>query len=227
MLEKATVTNTVTGDRVAVMFNPEDYVVNRQNAFAQAQVPGLSANVLQFVHGESATLEMDLLVDTLEEHREGSRVVNAAQSDVRLQTGRIVGLMDIEPTTHAPPPLLFTWGSLSFSCVLARCVQRFTHFIGDGTPVRARLSCQFLEYRNAEAEAKEVKRETADYSKRHQLVEAESLDGLAAREYGDPAQWRLIARANGVTAPRADAAGRVLLLPRLPSRLPLDFQDLG
>lgn len=225
-LEKAVLSNSVTGDRVAVMFNPEEYVLNRSNAFAQAPVPGLSSPVLQFVRGEATTLDMDLLVDTLEEHRDGTRVLNAAHDDVRKTVQKILDLMAIEPSTHAPPPALFSWGSLTFSCVLVRCSQRFTHFLGDGTPVRARLTCQFVEYRNAEIEAKEVKRETTDFTKRHLLGEGETLDGLAAREYDDPAQWRLIARANGLKAPRRPPAGVVLELPRLPSRLPLSLQDL-
>lgn len=226
-LEKAVITNTITGERIPVLFNPEEYVLNRGNSFAQAQVLGLSSTILQFVHGEATSLEMDLLVDSLEAHTNGSQTLNAAQSDVRALTGRIVGLMDIEPTTHAPPPILFTWGSLNFACVLSRCVQRFIQFLGDGTPVRARLTCQFTEHRNSELEAKEVKRETADFTKTHEVVEGESLPGIAAREYADPTQWRLVARANGIDQPRRLEPGQRLILPRLPGRIPLGLQDVG
>ena len=74
-------------------------------------------------------------------------------------------LMNIDPTMHAPPVLLFTWGSLSFTCVLARASQRYIMFRPDGVPVRARVQVTFNEFRNADLEAKEVKRETADYTK--------------------------------------------------------------
>ena len=40
-------------------------------------------------------------------------------------------------------------------------------FSPDGIPVRALLKVTFNEYRNVDLEAKEVKRETSDYSKRH------------------------------------------------------------
>ena len=66
------------------------------------------------------TLEMELFLDSYEKHKIGSRVVNEAQSDVRLLVRQVTDLMKIDPTTHAPPVLLFTWGSLSFTCVLAR-----------------------------------------------------------------------------------------------------------
>src|SRR5207344_1025420 len=145
---------------------------NRDINYAQAAIPGLSAPILQFVNGNLQTLEMELFLDSYEKHKVGSTTVNDAQSDVRDLVRKVTDLMSIEPSTHAPPVLLFTWGSLAFTCVLARATQRYTMFLPDGTPVRARLNVTFNEYRNADLEAKEVKRETSDYSKRCVVSEA-------------------------------------------------------
>jgi hypothetical protein len=210
-LEKATITNTFTNDDVTVMFNPEEYTFNKDVNFAQAQVPGLSSPLIQFVNGNLRTLELELLLDTY----------NADHGDVRPLVERVTGLMEVDPEHHAPPILLFTWGeSLSFSCVLARATQRFVLFLSDGTPVRARLQVTFNEYKNAELEAKEVKRETADYSKVHEVVEGETLASIAGRVYSDPRAWRPIALRNGVDDPRALAVGARLLIPPLPFRDP-------
>ena len=114
-LEKAQITNTVTGENVPVMFNPEEYTTNRDINYSQTGVPGLSAPIIQFVHGNLQTLEMELFLDTYESHQENSRVINQAGDDVRKLTRKITDLMNIEATIHAPPVLLFTWGSLSFS----------------------------------------------------------------------------------------------------------------
>ena len=122
-----------------MQFNPEEYTLSRDINYAQAAIPGLSAPILQFVNGNMQTLEMELFLDTYEQHKAGSRVVNAARSDVRVLVRQVTDLMTIEPATHAPPVLLFTWGSLAFTCVLARATQRFIMFLPDGTPVRARL----------------------------------------------------------------------------------------
>src|SRR6266852_4675549 len=110
-LEKAIITNTVTNQRIPVMFNPEEYSVNRDNNFAQTAVPGLSAPILQFVHGNMQTLEMELFLDTYEAHRDGSRILTAAGDDVRRLTRKITDLMNIDPTTHAPPVVVFAWAS--------------------------------------------------------------------------------------------------------------------
>jgi nucleoid-associated protein YgaU len=128
--------------------------------------------------------------------------------------------MSIEPTTHAPPVLLFTWGSLAFTCVLARVTQRFVMFLPTGIPVRARLNVTFNEYRNIDLEAKEVKRETSDYSKRHVVIEGETLSSIACAEYADPRLWRVIAVSNRLQRARNLNPGAKLLLPNLPYRDP-------
>ena len=219
-LEKAILTNTVTEERIPVMFNPEEYTVNRDINYAQTAIPGLSAPILQFVNGNAQTLEMELFLDTLEAHRVADRVQNRAQEDVRRLTRSITDLMTIDRTTHAPPVLLFTWGSLSFTCVLAKANQKFTMFRPDGVPVRAKVSVTFNEFRNGDLEAKEVKRETADYSKMHVVVQGETLSGIAAQVYANAATWRPIAILNGIDDPSSLDVGRHLLVPQLPFRDP-------
>jgi nucleoid-associated protein YgaU len=220
-LEKAIISNTVTEDRIPVMFNPEEYTVNRDNNFAQLAVPGLRAPIIQFVHGNMQTLEMELFLDTYEEHKEESRVINNAGDDVRKQLSKITGLMDIDPTTHAPPQLRFTWGeSFSFTCVLARANQRFTMFLPNGTPVRAKVQVTFNEFCNVDMEAKEIKRETSDYSKLHVISEGETLSSIARRTFGNPKLWRPIALRNGIENPLKLSVGTQLIIPQLPYRNP-------
>src|SRR4051794_25954475 len=214
-LEKATLTNTVTRARVSVLFNPEEYTVNREVNWAQAAIPGLSAPLLQFVNGAMQTLEMELLVDSREDHRGV-----AGGSDVREQTAKVVDLMNIDATTHAPPPALFAWGSFTFTCVPARATQRFIICGQDGVPIRARLQVTFNEFRNVELEAKEIKRETADYSKRHTVHQGETISAIAATAYGDPALWRPIALRNRIDDPRELPLGARLAIPPLPYRDP-------
>ena len=215
-LEKALITNIDTREKIPVLFNPEEYTVNKDNNFAQSAVPGLSGPILQFVNGNLKTLEMELLVDSYEEHRDGSRVLNQANDDVRKLTNKITDLMAINRDTHAPPILLFTWGSLSLCCVLARVSQRFIMFRPDGVPVRARLNVTFNEYIDPEREARAVNRQTADFSKVHTVTQGDTLSAIAARLYEDPRLWRPIAIANDIADPRALATGRQLLVPSLP-----------
>jgi nucleoid-associated protein YgaU len=215
-LEKALITNSDTGRSFPVLFNPEEYTINRDNNFAQVAVPGLQAPLLQFIHGNMQTLDMELLIDTYESHSINGKAVNRAGDDVRLITSQITGLLDINPETHAPPVLLFTWGSLSFTCVLAKAAQRYIMFRPDGVPVRARLTVSFQEFTNADLEPKEVKRETSDYSKTYTVAQGDTLSGIASRLYQDPAMWRPIAMMNAIDNPRALQTGQQLRIPPLP-----------
>ncbi|HEV2953037.1 MAG TPA: peptigoglycan-binding protein LysM, partial [Candidatus Dormibacteraeota bacterium] len=119
-LEYATLTNLDTGQRFEVLFNPDEYTLNKDNNFAQAAVPGLSTPLLQFVNGNLRTLQMELVFDSLEQHKHANRTVNAANSDVRKLTQPVVDLMAINPATHAPPIVLFAWGGLTFTGVLGK-----------------------------------------------------------------------------------------------------------
>jgi nucleoid-associated protein YgaU len=200
------------------MFNPEAYTLNRGNNFAEIAVPGLRAPHMQFVHGQAQTLEMELLLDTVERHEGSGQLLNEAGDDVRPLVRRLVSLLDIDPTTHAPPVVMFVWASFSLTCVLTRAVQKYTLFRPDGAPVRATVSVTFTEFLNAESEAKETKRETADYTKVYTVVAGDSLPGLAFRLLGDAALWRPIALANTLEDPRALTPGMKLVIPRLPYR---------
>lgn len=219
-LEHATLTNVDTGERIEVLFNPSEYTLDKGNTFAEAAIPGLGAPLLQFVHGNLRTLEMELFFDSYERHRAHGRRLNEALSDVRALTGPVVGLMAINPETHAPPVVLFAWGELTFTGVVVRVNQRFTMFLESGVPVRATLQVTFHEWTLAEEEAKEVKRQTADYTRAHVVSEGETVSAIAGRVYGDPRKWRAIALANELEDARRLAPGRVLAVPALPFRDP-------
>lgn len=217
-LEKATITNTVTGDRIQVLFNPEEYSLKRDVNYAQAAVLGGSAPIIQFVNGGLQTLEMELLLDTYEAHQGTGSA--PAHSDVRALSSKVTDLMNVDASTHAPPVLLFNWSSLTFTCVLAETTQQFLMFLPDGTPVRARLRVRFDEFRNADLEAKEVKRETANYTKLYLVAQGQTLSGIAAEEYDDATLWRPIAIRNAIDVPSAIAVGDRLVIPALPFRDP-------
>ncbi len=204
-LAKARITIEHTGEQFDVMFNPEEYTLNQDNNFASQAVPGLSSPLLQFVNGNLKTLEMELFFDTYEQRR-----------DVRDETQKVVRLLDIDPDLHAPPVVRIAWASLQLRCVLARASQKFIIFLEDGRPVRAKVTVTFNEFIDPGRESREVKRQTATFSKVHTVVQGETLAGIAARFYEDPKMWRPIAIENGIDDPRALATGQSLLIPPLP-----------
>lgn len=212
-LVKAQITVEHTGQKFDVFFNPEEYTINKDNNFASQAIPGLSGPLLQFVNGNMRTLEMELFFDTWD-------TPELEKRDVRELTNRITGLLTIDSELHAPPVLLVSWSSLQFRCVLARASQKFIMFTNDGTPVRARVTVTFNEFIDAEREAREINRQTADFSKVYVVTQGQTLSGIAAILYDNALLWRPIAVANNLDDPRAIETGQSLLIPSLPFRDP-------
>lgn len=194
------------GEKAEVIFNPAEYSLQKGNQFASAPLPGLSNPVLSFVNGDADILSMELFFDTY---------TNRGGSDVRNETKKIARLLDIDPTIHAPPPVRFVWGPLSFRAVIERLSQRFTMFREDGVPVRATLSVTFKEYKTIEEQLSERPTESSDWTKRRVVADQDRLCLIAAIEYGDPAVWRVIAEANEIDNPRLLVPGQELRLPPL------------
>ena len=203
-LEKATITNVDTNDEIEVLFNPKEYVIEKKTPWSEINVFGMDSPPVQFTMGERKRLSMELFFDTSEE-----------KTDVRDYTTKIEELMLVNAQEHRPPILRFSWGSLSFDCVLEDLVQRFTLFSNDGTPLRAICKVVFKEYATAATQLSNTRRESADHTKRMALREGETLSSLAAREYNDSSKWRVIADANNIDDPVNISAGTIVELPPL------------
>jgi hypothetical protein len=189
---------------IPVLFNPGRYSLDASNQIAEIGVPGLPAPLLQFVRGGSRTLTMQLFFDTYE-----------VAADVRRHTDAVYGLLDIEPTTHAPPVCEFRWGRVQFRSVVERVNGQFTLFLADGTPVRATLDVTFRQYVDATSALRARPTQSADHATSHVVVRGETLSSIAFQHYDDPARWRPIAQANGIANPRKIVPGQVLSIPAL------------
>ena len=199
-LSKAVIQNTITGERISVMYNPEEFKVEQGNSFAEVGIPGLNTPPLQYVRGKARTLSMDLFFDTYE-----------VKEDVRRHSGRLVKLLDKLPQTKAPPVLLFSMGQFNFQCVLSDVSQRYTMFLRDGTPVRAILSVRFQEFVRIDVQLERglfIGPPTV-----HNMSKGQLLPGVAAALLGDAERWRDIAKANKIDDPFRIPAGSHLKVP--------------
>jgi hypothetical protein len=204
-LERAEVLIEHTGESFTVMFNPEEYAIKEDNNYASQNIPGLSAPILQFTHGNMRTLDMELFFDTVD-----------AGTDVRDRIADIKRLLEIDSDLHAPPVVQISWGSLQFRGVLASANQTFVKFLHDGRPVRARVNVTFNEFVDLGRESRAVNRQTANFTKVHLVRERETLSQIAGKHFKDPSMWRAIAIENGIDDPRADLTGIELRVPPLP-----------
>src|SRR5215831_14412544 len=163
---------------IDVLFNPTNYTVEKSNQIAEAAVPGLEAPILQYVHGNTRTLSMELFFDTYEE-----------QFDVTVFTDEIYDLLLIDQETHVPPICEVSWGTFSFTGVLDHVSGSFTLFLPDGTPARATLNVTFKEYIDVTVLVEEKPTHSTDHRKFCTLQAGDRLTDIAYREYGDAGMW--------------------------------------
>lgn len=195
---------------IDVEFNPTEYSLAKSAQIAEIGIPGLDSPVLQFIRGQNEKLTLDLFFDTT-----SSGLGETGVTDVRTLTRSIYQLVKIQPKTHAPPRLLFVWGSLSFKAIVESVTQKFTLFNPTGVPLRATLSVTFREYKTLQDQLAELNLQSPDQTKRRVVRQHDTLNRIAAEEYNDPHQWRLIVLNNTqvLTSFRRLQPGTVLMIP--------------
>lgn len=200
---------------IDVEFNPTEYTLAKSAQIAEIGIPGLDTPILQFIRGQNEKLTLDLFFDTTSFGLNESDAV-----DVRTKTKGIYQLVKMQPKTHAPPRIMFTWGSLSFQSIMESVTQKFTLFNPAGIPLRATLSVVFREYKSLDDQLKELKLQSPDHSKRRIVREGDTLNRIAAQEYNNPNLWRVIADSNCdvISSPLRLVPGTVLVIP--PIELP-------
>jgi hypothetical protein len=202
-LQKVKITPAGKSD-ITVLFNPTNYTIAKTNQIAETGIPGLGAPILQYVHGNTRTLNMDLFLDTYEK-----------RSDVSSETKKIYDLLEIDASTHAPPVCNIRWGGFQFKGVLDHVSGQFSMFLADGTPVRATLNVSFKEYISVEDLVTVHPTQSADHHKQRVVKSGDRIDTIAAEEYGNPGLWRAIAEANDLEDPAILVPGQYLSVPPL------------
>lgn len=197
-LSKAVIVNVDGGGyTIPVMFNPPSYSISRSSQYKESRIPGKSLVVMEYISGTADTLSTDFFFDTTD-----------TREDVRRRTSAIENLTLPLPKTKAPPQLRLIWGSLVFRCYVVSVRADFERFDSTGVPLRAKLQVVFKGVDGTRAAA-----DTVAPSSTH-ISSGQTLPDIAAQRYQDPAQWRLIAKANNIDNPRKLPPGKQIKLPR-------------
>lgn len=206
-------------ETVDVMFNPAEYQLSSQVNYADQTVPGLNSSVVQFIAGQSDRLTMTLHVDTYSVSRAikpGDDIYEEKQpADVRGTVSLFLSMLDVDGALHAPPIATFAWGKMTFRGVVESMQHTYTMFTEEGRPVRARLEITMRAVNEPGKDLRSAPRESPDRTKQRTLIGNMQLWHMAAQEYGDPARWREIAKANDIDNPKTVHPGRPLRVPAL------------
>ena len=206
-----------------VMFNPQQITIQKS-----AWKPAESSSLPTATIDQPKTLDIDLFFDTtlsktnssfsikrLEHSFKPTFLQDFTPEDVQKYTKPIFDLTQKQEGKERPPRCKILWGkkTLLSMGILTDVTETLTHFWQDGTPVRATLSCKFQEWESSifQQKAANLPDDPTRIVKR-----GETLSSIAAEEYGDPSQWRIIARENYLTNPRQLVPGQILTIPPSP-----------
>ena len=216
-LKKALLT-VVDGDpettRLVFMYNPAEITTSKSATWNRPQARGArSANRPEFAGAGPQNVQLEITFDAWD----------TPDADVTASVKTLFEWTKPTPnsiTRHLPrPPMLgFEWGSSrvfeGYRCFLKTVQARYTLFKPDGTPVRA--TCQItLEEIPEEPQGQNPTSGSRESRRSIVLDGADSLAGVAYREYGNAALWRGIAAFNEIDDPLRVAPGTRILVPSL------------
>lgn len=198
---------------ITVQFNPTEYELSNSIQYSEKNIPGLNGPIGQYVSGNSRTLNVSFYFDTYNP----PTLLEAVESgtNVTTYTQKIVALTRIKTNLHRVPKVTFSWGSIKFDGVITDVKEHYTMFLSNGMPVRAKVDVTFKSVYDVEKDGKSTPLESPDRTKAITLKQGESLWSIAAKEYEDPEQWRVIAIENGILNPLNIYPGQILKLPPL------------
>jgi hypothetical protein len=210
-LRKLEISTDTGGSPVTVLFNPTEYTIE-DSAKWDDQDRNTQKPELQFTGGDRKKLTMELFFDSYE-----------AGDDVRKHTRKIANLLEVDSKKNRPPVCTIQWGDnlsqapndgdFPFVGVLESIKQQFVMFRGDGSPVRAKLSVSFKQFRLPEDELKRKPRRGSFPAKTYVVSQFDTLSSIAGKLWERPEDWRRIASANEILNPRVLTPGQLLKIP--------------
>jgi hypothetical protein len=191
-------------EKIEVLFNPNQVTITKSGWSKGSEAGMVAIN-------DPATLTLDLFFDTT--------LIRFPPPNVQNYTKAVYSLTNVIGSLNRPPRCKLVWGTISGKDsvllpdgLLQQVTKTLTHFLEDGTPVRAKLNCTFIEWADPEQQ-KKIQNPIDDPVRI--VRQGETLTSIAAEEYNDPSQWRLIADVNQLKNPRKLTPGSQITVPPL------------
>lgn len=205
-----------------VMFNPATFVVNNKIEYKKNDTKGQNGGDPQFEKIPPIEFTVEFTID-------GTGVglnSNYKEQDSDVQTSpkneyvrnkirklREVTGSKINGEIHRPNYLAILWGTFYIECVITALNITYNLFDGEGAPLRAKVSCGFLERIGPGRDGRQSRLESPDLTKYITVMDGDTLPLIANTYYDDPAYYIQIAKVNKLNSFRNLVPGTKLVLP--------------
>ena len=204
-----------------VMFNPASFTMSYFNEFSEQHGTGQSASNVEFAHG-SRKLSMKLIIDGTGTTAFGGTLGTALglSKKVHQRIQEFVAIaFDVNNDIREPNFLILRWGAgplEEFRCRLTSLEANFTSFTRGGEPLRAELTCSFVEDVDPVDAALDVIVATALVSTTRLVQAGDTLAQLCIDVYGSAQFLVRVAEANDLDNLTDLVPGAELRFPPLP-----------
>ncbi|GJL83491.1 MAG: hypothetical protein DHS20C01_31250 [marine bacterium B5-7] len=198
---------TNTG-KFVLPINPEQYAQTFKVNYDKKQSQGAQGVEERFKSSAPEELKLDFVFD-------GTGTVYGYAHQGQSVPEQLSAFKDtvynLQGKIHQPRYLKLVWKDFTFDCVLSELTVTFVLFDAEGMPLRAKLGCTFLNYKETERRVREEGKTSPDLSHIRTVKDQENLPHLTHEIYGTPDYYLEVARANDLTNFRQIDTGTTLV----------------
>jgi len=197
-----------------VRFNPSSFTVANKIEFKRTDAKGTDGGDPQFDKIPPLEFSVEFTIDGT-----GVTISDLSKSDqddyVKKQIRKLreVTGSNINGEIHRPNYLGLLWGSFYIECVLTSLNIVYNLFDRQGVPLRAKVTCAFLERIGPGKDGRKSRLESPDLTKYRLIKEGDILPMVARDNYDSSAYYLQVARVNKLKNFRNMPPGTKLILP--------------
>jgi nucleoid-associated protein YgaU len=208
-------------DSFTVDFNPNTFSVNNKIEFQKADAKGSAGSDPQFDKIPPLEFTVEFTLDgtgvaakRLAQANRGA-YNNQKQNYVKtkIKELRSVTGCEINGEIHRPNYVGLLWGTFDIKCVLTSLSIVYNLFDREGTPLRAKVTCNFLERLGPGEGSRASKFESPDLTKQVIVKEGDTLPLISKDKYESSSYYIQLAKANKLRNFRRLSPGMKLKLP--------------
>lgn len=199
-------------DTFIVPVNPEQYAQSFKIKYDKNVAKGGQGVESKYRLSEPEELQLEFIFDGTDTiYGYHSSLAGQKVSDQIITFKGVV--YNLNGETHQPRFLKLVWTNLTFDCVLTELQISYTLFDTNGDPLRAKLTCKFLSFKETERRVKEEGKNSPDLTHIRTVSQDQNLPLMVNALYGNTELYLEVARVNNLTNFRRLRPGQRLTFP--------------